>query len=274
MSILSPIPSPIPLPFRSRREAKIKENVRRGVEILKEFISAEEKIIDELNSQTMKELREIKYKKVRQRGLNSQTMARKRQEKQEPLRRILLLQEWAYERAVEQRFNPEKIILIHPQKERSSNYYEIRNCLKYLLKIFPKNPIEIEVEFPKDDDHDFHEIDLAIRFNKYLFLLEVKGTKATNGWITHVQRAKIFNERMKSLQKKADILIDNLKKGKIHHPFLLGVKKYILQRLITEGTSAKPGVMTPIEYIQFLKTVREQWDKGTLDEYLDSVKLL
>lgn len=48
--------------------------------------------------------------------------------------------------------------------------------MKEISKNFPKEPIEIEVEFPPNYDATIHVIDFAIKINEYVFIFECKTT--------------------------------------------------------------------------------------------------
>lgn len=137
------------------------------------------------------------------------------------------------------------------------------------IKDFPKKPLMINVEFPqKLKKFYFREIDLALRVSKYLVLFECKGTSAPIGelgnfieWINH------FNENMRKLTVKADLIFENLKNEKISHPFFDGVEDIRINQIQTEGLFYKYGVMTIGGFKQYLSDLRNHVDNETLDTF-------
>jgi len=89
----------------------------------------------------------------------------------------LLFENWCCNKAIEFGFQPEKIILINKHKPLSSIY----DKMKEQTKDFPKPAIELEVEFPPNYKFSFHEVDLAIRIEKYIFIFECKTTNQPIG---------------------------------------------------------------------------------------------
>ena len=60
-----------------------------------------------------------------------------------------------YKQANKNGFTPEKLILINSNKKPTQRYKDMRKQ----VELFPKTPIIIDVDFPKDDKSYFHEID-------------------------------------------------------------------------------------------------------------------
>lgn len=144
--------------------------------------------------------------------------------------------------------------------------------MKEQIKSFPREPIELQAEFPaKNKKSYYREIDLAIRIKDHLFLFECKGTSAPIG-----EQGKIyywgsyFEDNMKLLGKKSDILYHNIKNNIIDHPFLNGVEKIVLQIIKTEGLLAHYSIMFPHEYINYLKILRENIDNNSIEDYLNN----
>mgnify|MGYP003566092964 CR=1 FL=1 len=70
-----------------------------------------------------------------------------REEREKEFRDIkgILLENWSLEKAQEFGFQAEKLILINPKNEPTEKYFE----MKEQIKSFPREPIELEAEFPE-----------------------------------------------------------------------------------------------------------------------------
>ncbi len=176
-----------------------------------------------------------------------------------------LLENWCYNQAISYKFNVEKLILINPKQEPDEDY----SVMKSQTKDFPKESLEIEVEFPeKIKDFYSQEIDLALRIDKYLILFECKATSAPIGeqgdfivWINN------FHKNMRKLVRKADIINDNLMNSENIHPFLEKVKEIRVIQVQTEGIFYKYDVMNAQGYIRYLEDLRKHANKNEIDVF-------
>ena len=79
---------------------------------------------------------------------------------------------WYYKQANKNGFTPEKLILINSNKKPTQRYKDMRKQ----VESFPKTPIIIDVDFPKDDKSYFHEIDfLGLKASKMVFVLLINS---------------------------------------------------------------------------------------------------
>lgn len=177
-----------------------------------------------------------------------------------------LLENWCYQKAVEYGFRAEKIIITNSLTKPTSKYYE----MKEQVKDFPKEPIEIKVQFFEDDPSYFREIDFAFNVQDCLFIFECKGTSAPIGeegriysWGSHFERNRNI------LSEKSDIISFNLQNGTITHPFFEKAKKTVLEVIKTEGLLGKYGVMFPHEFEQYLKDLKQAVDNNNFKEFFE-----
>ncbi len=177
-----------------------------------------------------------------------------------------LLEKWAFEKAIEIGFMPEKIILINPQREPTPRY----EAMIKQIESFPRPPLKLEVKFPEEDHSYYHEIDFAFRIQNKLFLFECKGTKAPIGeegkyikWVVH------FLDNFELLKRKTRILHHNIKNGNIKHPFLDDIEEEVLNIIKTEGIYSYWCELTTHEYVYYLRNLRESIDNNTFNEFLN-----
>ena len=82
-----------------------------------------------------------------------------------------LLENWSLEKAQENGFQAEKIILTNPKNKPTKLYLK----MKEQIKSFPRDPIELQVEFPaKNKISYFREIDLAFELRIIFLFLNLK----------------------------------------------------------------------------------------------------
>jgi len=176
-----------------------------------------------------------------------------------------LLENWCYEKAVEFGFDPIKLILKNTRKVPTERYYE----MKEQIKDFPGKTLEFSIDFPEGYRPTFHEIDLIIFIEEYVFIFECKSTSAPLGeYGDFIKWLDNFDYNIQLLINKGNILVDNIVKETIIHPALQGVKKFVPNLIQTEGIYPKYLTLSTHSYIQFLAVLKEQIDLGTEKEYL------
>jgi len=176
-----------------------------------------------------------------------------------------LLENWCYYKALKYGFQPEKIILINPEKQPTPNYYK----MKEQIKNFPRAPIEIKCEFPGDlNKFYFQEIDLAIKIRNFLFLFEIKRTKAPKGevssnvlhWIDSIYR----NDKL--LEEKLSLIAHNISNKIISHEFFEGVEAFAIEQVKTEGIIGKiKGVELTQGYKKLLKDLAKALEQNEFE---------
>lgn len=176
-----------------------------------------------------------------------------------------LLEKWCYDKAIEFGFKPEKIVLTNPMRTPTEKYYN----MKEQIKDFPKPALEFEVDFPPDYEASFHEIDLAIRLEEFIFIFECKTTNMPIGEIgDYIKWLNNFGYNFQLLLNKGDILLYNVEKGKIKHSFFQDVKYYAPIYIQTEGIISRLLGMDLSTYVHFLRVLKENIDNDTIKEYL------
>ena len=175
-----------------------------------------------------------------------------------------LLENWCYYKAIEFGFQPEKIVLINQDKPLSP-YYDV---MKNQTKDFPQPAIEISVKFPHNYKPSFHEIDLAIKVEEYIFIFECKTTSHPIGEIgNYIKWLDKFGFNIQLLINKGDILLHNIANRTLNHPYLQGLKKYVPIIIQTEGIISKFLGMDTSGYLNFLKVLRKNIDNKTIQEF-------
>ena len=177
----------------------------------------------------------------------------------------LLFENWCCNKAIEFGFQPEKIILINKHKPLSSIY----DKMKEQTKDFPKPAIELEVEFPPNYKFSFHEVDLAIRIEKYIFIFECKTTNQPIGELgDYLKWLDNFGFNIQLLINKGNILLHNITNGTINHPYLQGLKHFVPVIIQTEGIISKFLGLDTSGYLHFLGVLRGNIEDNTIREFL------
>jgi len=180
-----------------------------------------------------------------------------------------LLETWCYNKALELGYKDiEKIVLIDTNKEPTDRYLN----MKKQISLFPKEPLEIPVIFPEQDDKYYREIDLVIKIGNYLLAIECKGTAApvqeTPKIVSWMRRTE---EDFAWLQYKCRIISNNLEQNKINHPFLKYVVKILPFQVRTEGMFSLYGDLTPSGFEGILKDFGEKINNGTIIQHLEDI---
>lgn len=176
-----------------------------------------------------------------------------------------LLENWCYNKAIELGFKPEKVILRNQKMAPSEIYYK----MKEQIKAFPKPALEFEVEFPPDYKVTFHEIDIAIRIEEYIFIFECKSTSTPIGESgDYIRWMDKFGTNIHLLMNKGEILLHNIDNGTINHPYFKGLNHFIPTIIQTEGIFSKLLGLDTSGYIHFLGVLKENIDNNTIKEYL------
>ena len=181
-------------------------------------------------------------------------------------RKGALFEEWCYRKAVEQGFNVKKIILRNARLPPSDKYDKM---LKQ-IESFPIEPYIFECEFYGDyENSTFFEIDLAIRVEKYLYLIECKSSGTLlSEMARYVKWMNNFHKNMQLLIVKGKHLIKNIKENNLDHDFLNGVEKFIPIIVKTEGLITPYGTLQAEHFEKFLKKLGKNVENNTLEKFL------
>jgi len=166
----------------------------------------------------------------------------------------VLLENWCFTKASESGLNPEKIILTNQNKEPTETYY----LMKEQVKDWPREIMEINLPFPEEyAGYYFQEIDLVMRVQDTLFVIECKGTSAPIGeqgkyikWITN------FNDNFEHLKQKCKLLKSLIDNNLIENNYLKGVRNYIPLQIQTEGIFFKNLALSDKEYPKLLDELK------------------
>lgn len=178
-----------------------------------------------------------------------------------------LIENYCFEELVKLGFGPEKIILRNKNKDPSDKYYQ----MKEQTESFPTTPIEIEIPFEGMEDHfTFFEIDLTVRVQDYLFVIECKGTSVAKGEIIKIFKWLYYLRKdYNLLRSKCNFLEQMIKKGVISNPFLKGVQYIIPCLLKTEGILTTYTLFLE-NFTYYFSQLKEHSENDKLDEFIDS----
>ena len=176
-----------------------------------------------------------------------------------------LLENWCYEKAVEFGLKPEKIVLRNPKCSPSYLY----NKMKQQTKDFPKQILELESEFLPDDKSSYHEIDLAIKVEDYVFIFECKTTSVPIGeYGDYVNWLDNYGSNIQLLIRKGETLLHNISNKIINHPSLLGIKFYVPFVLQTEGFISNLHGLDTSRYLELLRQLQDKISTNRIKEFL------
>lgn len=176
----------------------------------------------------------------------------------------ILLENWCYETATSHGFQPEKVILRNPKIPTSEKYHD----MKRQISAFLRQPIEMDAEFVGNSaQFDFEELDLVLAVGKYLLVFECKGTSAPmseeprlHAWLEN------FHRNIKKTIRRGNLLLYNLRNGRIDLPMFSDVAIFVPIVIQTEGIVAIHGSMTPISFKAFLKALRKAVEEDRVDD--------
>ncbi|MEE9377779.1 MAG: hypothetical protein V3V33_07050 [Candidatus Lokiarchaeia archaeon] len=175
-----------------------------------------------------------------------------------------MLEKWCYEEALKRDLKPEKLILIDPRRTPTPKYF----LMKEEIKSFPKPAIEVEAELILGHpDSYFREIDLIIKIEELLLIIECKGTKAPLGEEgKYVNWTSRFYNVLNDLYEKYDIITFNIEKGILKDPIFDGVEEIIPMIIQTEGIFDNLYGYTTHKFIKALERLEQHKKAGTINE--------
>ena len=177
-----------------------------------------------------------------------------------------MLERWCFDEANKRGLEPKKLILIDSRRDQTPKYF----LMKEEIKDFPKTAIEVETQLIiGHPDSYFREIDLVIRIEEYLFIIECKGTKAPLGEEgRYVNWTHRFDYNLNILFDKFEILAYNLDKGLLKHSLFDGVKKIIPIFIQTEGIFDNQYGFSTHRFSDALENLEHHKKTGTIHDFL------
>lgn len=177
----------------------------------------------------------------------------------------ILFENWCYKQAKNYGLNPQKIILVNPNRVPTKNYKR----MKKQISNFPIDPFELEADFPNEYKRFyFQEFDLVFKKRKTFYIFEIKGKRVPISeepsilkWVFNFQKNK------KILLNKISLLQYNIHNNLIKHSIFNGIEDFVYSFIVSEGilivTREKSGkyttheMLTPEIYIEKLDKIQK-----------------